>query len=118
MEQQTQHDIDPATWLRFAVAGRTVELAVPADAVLGDVLPAVLAEFGPDCVEQGVDHEGWVVCRDGDQALDEESSVAGLSLRDGATLTLRSRWPRSPRWWPWRPRAPSPAASPTRSRRP
>lgn len=67
------------------------EVALPSDATLTDLLPAVLPQFGADWIEQGADHEGWVVQRVGEAPLDEDRTLAQLNLLDGETVYLRPR---------------------------
>lgn len=66
-------------------------MALPAEATLTDLLPAVLPQFGADWVEQGADHEGWVVQRVGEAPLDTDRTLAELNLLDGETVYLRPR---------------------------
>lgn len=66
-------------------------MALPAEATLTDLLPAVLPQFGAEWIEQGADHEGWVVQRVGEQPLDEDRTLAELHLFDGETVYLRPR---------------------------
>ncbi|MBE1461411.1 type VII secretion integral membrane protein EccD [Kibdelosporangium phytohabitans] len=66
-------------------------MALPTDATLIDLLPAVLPQFGAEWIEQGADHEGWVVQRLGERPLDEDRTLAELNLLDGETVYLRPR---------------------------
>ncbi len=68
-----------------------MDVAVPAEVPLVDLLPAVLPQFGAETVEAGAEHEGWVVQRLGEPPLDEELTAAQLDLHDGETLYLRPR---------------------------
>ncbi|WP_083275583.1 type VII secretion integral membrane protein EccD [Pseudonocardia sp. HH130630-07] len=68
-----------------------MDVAVPAEVPLVDLLPAVLPQFGAETVEAGAEHEGWVVQRLGEPPLDEELTAAQLDLHDGETLHLRPR---------------------------
>jgi type VII secretion integral membrane protein EccD len=77
--------------LRFHAQSVAFELAVPSDVPLLDLLPAVLNHAGPELMEQGVDHGGWVLQRLGEAPLDEERTPEALGLRDGETLYLRHR---------------------------
>lgn len=93
MEERTQHRTAanvPAR-LRFVLGDNAVDVALPGDVQLVDLLPSVLAQFGQECVEQGVDHEGWVAQRLGEKPLDEDRSPVELGLLDGETLYLRPR---------------------------
>ncbi|MGP3755557.1 type VII secretion integral membrane protein EccD [Streptomyces sp. IBSNAI001] len=67
----------------------TVDLAVPADVPVADLLPTLLRYVGEEAEEAGLDHAGWVLQRLGDAPLDEETTLAGAGLADGAVLHLR-----------------------------
>ncbi|MCY0922988.1 MULTISPECIES: type VII secretion integral membrane protein EccD [unclassified Streptomyces] len=77
--------------LTVRAPARTVDLAVPADVPVADLLPAVLGYAGDDLAEAGIDHGGWVLQRLGGEPLDEERTLDSLDLRDGETLYLRPR---------------------------
>ncbi|MFC0596799.1 type VII secretion integral membrane protein EccD [Streptomyces palmae] len=70
---------------------RLLDLAVPVDVPLADLLPTLLDHAGEGLAEQGIEHGGWVLQRLGEGPLDEESTPETLSLRDGETLHLRPR---------------------------
>jgi type VII secretion integral membrane protein EccD len=91
MEERTQHRIKTPTRLRFVLGDKAVDVALPDDVQLVDLLPSVLAQFGKDRVEESVDHEGWVAQRLGEPPLDEDRSPAELNLLDGDTVHLRPR---------------------------
>lgn len=91
MEDQVQHRTTTSVRLRFTLEERTADIALPAEVALVDLLPAVLPQFGAEWVEQSADHEGWVVQRLGEAALDEDRTPAQLGLLDGETLHLRPR---------------------------
>ncbi|MDQ0773874.1 type VII secretion integral membrane protein EccD [Streptomyces aurantiacus] len=67
----------------------SVDLAVPADVPVADLLPTLLRYVGEETEEAGLDHAGWVLQRLGDAPLDEETTLAGAGLADGAVLYLR-----------------------------
>ncbi|MEV0679416.1 type VII secretion integral membrane protein EccD [Actinosynnema sp. NPDC050436] len=77
--------------LRFALGDKATDVALPAHAPLVDLLPVILTQFGTEWVEQGADHEGWVVQRVGGPPLDEDRTPAELELLDGETVHLRPR---------------------------
>ncbi|MCX4679463.1 type VII secretion integral membrane protein EccD [Streptomyces sp. NBC_01433] len=66
-----------------------VDLAVPADVPVSDLLPTLLRYVGEEAEEAGLDHAGWVLQRLGDAPLDEETTLARAGLADGAVLYLR-----------------------------
>ncbi|SDP39705.1 type VII secretion integral membrane protein EccD [Actinacidiphila guanduensis] len=77
--------------LTVRAPARTVELAVPSDLQLMDVLPSLVGYAGDGLDETGVVHGGWVVQRLGGAPLDEQSTLDALGVRDGETLYLRPR---------------------------
>ncbi|MCL7429410.1 type VII secretion integral membrane protein EccD [Streptomyces sp. YS415] len=70
---------------------QSIDLAVPSDIPVADLLPALLDFCGQEVEEAGADHGGWVLQRLGEAPFDEEATLAGLEVRDGATLHLRPR---------------------------
>ncbi|TBL34425.1 type VII secretion integral membrane protein EccD [Verrucosispora sp. SN26_14.1] len=78
---------------RLVVCGpdRQIELAVPAQVLVADLLPALLHHLGEDLANTGLLHGGWVLQRLGAPPFDEDGTVASLGLRDGDTVHLRPR---------------------------
>ncbi|MCZ9340572.1 EsaB/YukD family protein, partial [Streptomyces sp. TRM76130] len=70
---------------------RTIDLAVPSDVPVADLLPTVLRYAGEGVEETGLDHDGWILQRLGGRPLDEEATLASLGLTDGEALHLRPR---------------------------
>ncbi|MFI8088587.1 type VII secretion integral membrane protein EccD [Streptomyces sp. NPDC086080] len=70
---------------------RTVDLAVPSDVPVADLLPTVIGYGGDDLEESGLEHGGWVLQRLGGPPLDPESTLDSLGVRDGEELCLRPR---------------------------
>jgi type VII secretion integral membrane protein EccD len=70
---------------------RTIDLAVPSDVPVADLLPTVLRYAGEDVEENGLEHDGWILQRLGGRPLDEEATLASLDLTDGEALHLRPR---------------------------
>jgi len=73
---------------------RVIDIAVPSDAPLADLMPALVSHAAPEGTnldESGLEHGGWVLQRLGSPALDEDSTPAELGLRDGETVHLRPR---------------------------
>ncbi|HET6502594.1 MAG TPA: type VII secretion integral membrane protein EccD [Amycolatopsis sp.] len=91
MEERTQHRTSAPARLRFVLGNMGTDVALPSEVPLVDLLPAVLPQFGAEWVEQGADHEGWVVQRLGEPPLDEDRTSTELNLLDGETLYLRPR---------------------------
>ncbi|WP_461028507.1 type VII secretion integral membrane protein EccD, partial [Streptomyces sparsus] len=77
--------------LTVRAPARTIDLAVPADVPVADLLPAVLGYAGDDLAEKGIEHGGWVLQRLGGLPLDEERTLDSYDLRDGETVYLRPR---------------------------
>ncbi|MFD9393345.1 type VII secretion integral membrane protein EccD [Streptomyces sp. NPDC060000] len=75
--------------LTVRAPAKTIDLAVPADVPVTDLLPTVLRYSGEGLEENGLDHGGWVLQRLGDRPLDDEGTLATLDLRDGEVLYLR-----------------------------
>lgn len=86
-------DIQAASLCRVTVRApaRTVDLAVPSDVSVADLLPTVIGYGGDDLEESGLEHGGWVLQRLGGPPLDPESTLDALGLRDGEVLCLRPR---------------------------
>lgn len=91
MEEQTQHRTTSSVRLRFVLGGQARDLALPAEVPLVDLLPAVLTQFGAQKIEEGAEHEGWVVQRVGEGPFDVDRSVVELGVLDGECLYLRPR---------------------------
>jgi ESX secretion system protein EccD len=91
MEERTQHRTNVPTRLRFVLGDKAVDVALPGDVQLVDLLPSILAQFGKEWIEQSVDHEGWVAQRLGEAVLDEDKSPVELQLLDGDVVHLRPR---------------------------
>jgi len=68
-----------------------VDVALPVDVPLTDLLPTLLRHAGPDLADRGVGHGGWALQRLGEIPLDGSKSVTALSIRDGELLYLRPR---------------------------
>ncbi|MEV7044736.1 type VII secretion integral membrane protein EccD [Amycolatopsis sp. NPDC051061] len=91
MEEQIEHRTTSSARLRFVLSGQTRDLALPAEVPLADMLPSILTQFGAETIEQGAEHEGWVVQRIGEPALDEDCTLVELSVVDGDSLHLVPR---------------------------
>ncbi|NWJ73945.1 type VII secretion integral membrane protein EccD [Pseudonocardia sp. ICBG1122] len=68
-----------------------MDIAVPSEVALGDLLPAVLLQFGAEIIEESADHEGFVAQRLGSAVLDEDLTPRQLDLADGEQVFLRPR---------------------------
>ncbi|SFF47432.1 type VII secretion integral membrane protein EccD [Actinacidiphila alni] len=73
---------------------KVVDLAVPADLPLADLLPVIVDHAGGDGAdldEEGAELGGWVLQRIGGEPLDTEATPEILDINDGETLLLRPR---------------------------
>ncbi|MFJ2095309.1 type VII secretion integral membrane protein EccD [Streptomyces sp. NPDC087901] len=77
--------------LTVRAPAKTIDLAVPSDVPVADLLPTVISYGGVDLEEAGLEHEGWVLQRLGGPPLDPESTLDSFGMRDGEVLYLRAR---------------------------
>ncbi|MGW0298793.1 type VII secretion integral membrane protein EccD [Streptomyces anthocyanicus] len=86
-------DTSVASLCRLTVRApsRTLDLAVPADVPVADLLPTLLSYCVEETEEEGLDHGGWVLQRLGAAPLDDESTLDASGLKDGEVLYLRPR---------------------------
>ncbi|NES14807.1 MULTISPECIES: type VII secretion integral membrane protein EccD [Micromonospora] len=74
------------------VAPRTrMDLALPSDVPLADLLPTLLRYAGEDLADEGVRHGGWSLSRLGGPPLDGGRTAAQLGVRDGEVLYFNPR---------------------------
>ncbi len=73
-----------------------VDLAVPAQTTIADLLAIVVSGLGREAADQGASEGGWVLQRAGQAPLDPAATVAATQLRDGDMLQLRTRATRLP----------------------
>src|SRR5699024_10377491 len=71
--------------------GTRIDVALPADVAVADLLPMVLEMAGETSSDGGVRHGGWVLAKLGDTALDPSRTLASLGVVDGELLQLRKR---------------------------
>jgi type VII secretion integral membrane protein EccD len=67
----------------------SIDLAVPSDVPVADLLPTLLRYVGTDAEEAGLEHAGWVLQRLGEAPLDEDATLGQAGLTDGSVLHLR-----------------------------
>ncbi|MGK3940464.1 type VII secretion integral membrane protein EccD [Streptomyces caeruleatus] len=70
---------------------KSIDLAVPADVPVADLLPTLVSYAGDDLAEEGLEHDGWILQRLGERPLEEDRSLESIGLREGETLYLRPR---------------------------
>lgn len=68
-----------------------MDLALPSDIPLADLLPTLLFHAGAHLADDGVAHGGWALSRLGGAPLDTGRSPAQLEIRDGEILFLTPR---------------------------
>jgi len=68
-----------------------IDLALPSDVPLIDLLPTVLRYAGEHLADDRAGREGWVLSRLGGPALDSDRSPEQLEVRDGELIYLRPR---------------------------
>ncbi len=73
-----------------------VDLAVPEQISIAELLSIVVSGLGPEAADRGAAEGGWVLQRAGEAPLDPSATVAASQLRDGDTLHLRTRATRLP----------------------
>ncbi|WP_243706388.1 type VII secretion integral membrane protein EccD [Micromonospora sp. KC721] len=74
------------------VAPRTrMDLALPSDVPLADLLPTLLRYAGEDLADEGVRHGGWALSRLGGPPLDGGRTATQLGVRDGEVLYFNPR---------------------------
>lgn len=73
-----------------------VDLAVPLQMSIVELLSLVVSGLGPEVADQAIAEGGWILQRAAEPALEPSSSVAAAQLRDGDVLHLRTRSNRLP----------------------
>ena len=66
-----------------------VDLAVPVDIPISDLLATLVRSMGPDLADDGAAHGGWVLQKLGKPPLEPSSTLASAQVRDGDVLRLR-----------------------------
>ena len=84
--------------VRVTVAAprRRMDLALPEDAVVAEIIPGLLARAGDELADSGIAHGGWVLRRFDGSPLAPARTLAGQRVRDGEVLRLAPRrqdWP-------------------------
>jgi type VII secretion integral membrane protein EccD len=77
--------------LTIMSATTRVDLAVPVQISIAELLAVVLSSLGRDVADRGTAEGGWILQRDTDTPLDPSASLAASQLRDGDVLHLRTR---------------------------
>ncbi|MGH3777325.1 MAG: type VII secretion integral membrane protein EccD [Pseudonocardiaceae bacterium] len=74
------------------VAPRTrIDLALPSDVAVANLLPMVLEMAGESTADGGSRHGGWCLAKLGGEAIDPDRPLGSLGVVDGDLLQLRRR---------------------------
>ncbi|MFC4337262.1 type VII secretion integral membrane protein EccD [Salininema proteolyticum] len=65
-----------------------IDLALPSDVPMADMLPTVLQQAGEYYMDEALENGGWIVSRLGDEPIDMGQSCSQLSVQDGDILYL------------------------------
>ena len=86
---------DAAAFTRvLVVAPRTrVDVALPAEIPIVELLPTLLDMVGERSDDGGAQHDGWVLAPMGGEALNPARTLRSLDILDGAALQLHPRRP-------------------------
>lgn len=68
-----------------------VDLAVPLQLSVAELLTIVVSSLGRETADQGAAEGGWVLQRAGETPLDPGTTLAASQIHDGDTLHLRTR---------------------------
>ncbi|WP_326553458.1 type VII secretion integral membrane protein EccD [Micromonospora sp. NBC_01813] len=82
-------DVDTLCRLTVQVPAGRIELAVPTDVEVAQLLPTVVRLGGADLAEAGLPHGGWVLQHLDGTRLDGEQTLRDAGVLDGAHLHLR-----------------------------
>lgn len=66
-----------------------VDLAVPVDIPVSDLLATLVRSMGPELADDGAAHGGWVLQQLGKPPLDPSATLSSAQVRDGDVLHLR-----------------------------
>ncbi|GAB2463519.1 type VII secretion integral membrane protein EccD [Jatrophihabitans fulvus] len=68
-----------------------VDLAVPMQLSVAELLTIVVSSLGRETADQGMAEGGWLLQRAGEAPFDPGTSLSAAGIRDGDTLHLRTR---------------------------
>lgn len=80
----------------IATPTRRMDLALPEDAVVAEIIPGLITRAGEELADQGIGHGGWVLRRFDGTPLENARTLAANRLRDGELLRMAPRrldWP-------------------------
>jgi type VII secretion integral membrane protein EccD len=82
--------------LTVAAPRRRIDLALPENVVVAEVLPGLLRHAGEELADEGIDHSGWLLRRADGTPLLLTRTLGSHRIRDGEVLHLvprRQEWP-------------------------
>jgi type VII secretion integral membrane protein EccD len=77
--------------ITIVAPGRRIDLSLPAEVPLAQMLPTLLRAAGRDLADAGLAHSGWVLQRLDGPPLENGLSLAQHEVRDGEVLYFRPR---------------------------
>jgi ESX secretion system protein EccD len=86
----------PLVRITVDAPNRRLDLALPADATVAEIIPGLLERAGADLADAGLGHGGWVLRQFDGTPLEATGTLAGQRLLDGEVLRLAPRrldWP-------------------------
>jgi type VII secretion integral membrane protein EccD len=80
--------------VRVTVAAprRRVDIALPENVAVAEILPVLLRHGGEELADEGVDHGGWLLRRADGTPLAATKSLSSYRVRDGEILHLVPGW--------------------------
>lgn len=75
---------------------RWIDVALPADVPVAELLPYILRHAGEDAADAGERHAGWLLRRPTGESLDQQRTLAAQRILDGELLHLvpgEVEWP-------------------------
>ena len=77
--------------ITIVAPGRRIDLSLPAEVPLVQMLPTLLRASGREMADAGLAHSGWVLQRLDGPPLENGLSLTQLNIRDGEVLYFRPR---------------------------
>jgi ESX secretion system protein EccD len=77
--------------ITIVAPGRRIDLSLPAEVPLVQMLPTLLRAAGRDLADAGLAHNGWVLQRLDGPPFENGMSLSQLDVRDGEVLYFRPR---------------------------
>ncbi|MDN3359709.1 type VII secretion integral membrane protein EccD [Actinomadura sp. DC4] len=77
--------------ITIVAPGRRIDLSLPAEVPLAQMLPTLLRAAGRDLADSGLAHSGWVLQRLDGPPFENGMSLAQHDVRDGEVLYFRPR---------------------------